>query len=543
MPEYREVLASFFTVRRWLRSNEVQSGPALTLQAIWADATKAEQEKKNTPARGRKGFVYKLEPDSQIMRGTNGAQQMVYPPTWPEPKAAETKPPVSEPPASEPPSSEPRRPLSDLVLNGVYFDPRTLILDFKLLWLQVQLHTHVTAQVYTRAQWDDSICAVNSTDRGFKVAAAFDFGSYVLAFVTIDILFTPHWASTRAELPIQHSDIYTEPLKFMACVADWIETRILRTKSNRDSLAIQVIRTIAHEIFGGMGVYTVCEVFFLAGLSPFLTEAELFNHPNRVYRLCAAYWVFAQEAHTKMEDELLRPNYHEFVLTASVAARQRFISYVHVFGKASVFVSQRMWDAHHDYEDCLMQLSLDEHNIIRGPDVGLFDVFEPDFLRPAFLDTCPVEFGPLIFGESHWVERFNRAPSVPGAPLNPLTLMYRNLELHTNSSHLNLDRYPSLFSENPKARILSPRLFNGQKAIWTVYGMFPENIIPPVQELKTTRISTSVRDIQLAAEAERKTSLLSYIIEKTRKAAVGPLEYCGLGRIIYRQRAGHENPL
>lgn len=67
-------------------------------------------------------------------------------------------------------------------------------------------------------------------------------------------------------------------------------------------------------MFGGMGPYTVNEVFLLAGkmsmlfdrdyylrcaigLSPFLTEQEIFKCPSRVARLCEGFWSFAHNAH------------------------------------------------------------------------------------------------------------------------------------------------------------------------------------------------------------------------------------------------------
>lgn len=75
--------------------------------------------------------------------------------------------------------------------------------------------------------------------------------------------------------------------------------------------------------FHGVGVYTICEIFHLAGafplpyffdllifmilvfglhkgLSPTLSEEQLFDTPSRIVRLCAAYYQFAHTAHTKI---------------------------------------------------------------------------------------------------------------------------------------------------------------------------------------------------------------------------------------------------
>ena len=38
----------------------------------------------------------------------------------------------------------------------------------------------------------------------------------------------------------------------------------------------------------------------LLGLSPFLTEMEVFDSPSRTARLCEALWNFAHRSHTKL---------------------------------------------------------------------------------------------------------------------------------------------------------------------------------------------------------------------------------------------------
>ncbi len=84
----------------------------------------------------------------------------------------------------------------------------------------------------------------------------------------------------------------------------------------RDCLAMHVIRD-ANEVFLGIGVYTVSEIFHRAGewsgfrfarsfpfrsdciqgLSPVLTEAEVFDSPSRVARLIEAFYCHAHRAH------------------------------------------------------------------------------------------------------------------------------------------------------------------------------------------------------------------------------------------------------
>ena len=56
-------------------------------------------------------------------------------------------------------------------------------------------------------------------------------------------------------------------LKFLEVVSAWIEERARRSK--RKGLACEVIRLNGNKIWGGVGVYTVSELFFDSGTLPF----------------------------------------------------------------------------------------------------------------------------------------------------------------------------------------------------------------------------------------------------------------------------------
>ena len=60
------------------------------------------------------------------------------------------------------------------------------------------------------------------------------------------------------------ADIYKKPyVKFLSIVADWIKSH---TTWKHNGLACEVIRGPAgNKIWGGVGVYTVLEIFFIAG--------------------------------------------------------------------------------------------------------------------------------------------------------------------------------------------------------------------------------------------------------------------------------------
>jgi hypothetical protein len=57
-------------------------------------------------------------------------------------------------------------------------------------------------------------------------------------------------------------DLYNDYPGFLEEVAEWIQVKKAWTKPN---LACNFIRDSGSKVFLGVGVYTICEVFFMAG--------------------------------------------------------------------------------------------------------------------------------------------------------------------------------------------------------------------------------------------------------------------------------------
>ena len=116
MPEYTEVLGSYYTIRRWF--DAVKGESDLQLKGIWTDATKPEiaKAKKEDPgSREAAGHLYKLRPTSKVVRGSQHAQK----PIWPHVNC------------------QPVEMLDGFELEDVRRTPRTCILDFRRLGFQV----------------------------------------------------------------------------------------------------------------------------------------------------------------------------------------------------------------------------------------------------------------------------------------------------------------------------------------------------------------------------------------------------------------------
>ncbi|KAH9837942.1 uncharacterized protein C8Q71DRAFT_857114 [Rhodofomes roseus] len=211
-------------------------------------------------------------------------------------------------------------------------------------------------------------------------------------------------------------------------------------------LAVNAIRD-ANTVFGGLGVYSVVEVFFLAGLSVFLTELEVFWVPSRMARLCKVFWMFTHRAHQDMTS-LLQPCWHGFILAADQKQRLQYANWLNVYAKQKTLVSARMKALYKDYTDVLQQHHCkSEDVIICGEDCQLYDVFEPTLIQAALSEKA-VNLGHLIFGTDEWtlLSGTSGKSTQPGDPLT-MTLPRLGLKLSDLKpcTHLNLQAYSNLF--------------------------------------------------------------------------------------------------
>lgn len=73
----------------------------------------------------------------------------------------------------------------------------------------------------------------------------------------------PVWRERRTDLPKPPPDLYHDFYAFLSRVANWIRQRCIGS-SKRNNIFSKVVRH-ANVIFFGIGVYTICELGYLAG--------------------------------------------------------------------------------------------------------------------------------------------------------------------------------------------------------------------------------------------------------------------------------------
>ncbi|KAF8150353.1 hypothetical protein K438DRAFT_1865641 [Mycena galopus ATCC 62051] len=342
--------------------------------------------------------------------------------------------------------------------------------------------------------------------RKFRVGMALVFTDYVIGFLSSDLVFQPTWALSRDELSSSPSDFYSREWDFLPALSEWMLGRV---GMERNGLACEVIRT-TNDVFLGIGVYTVIEIFFLAGLSPFLTEAELFNNPSRVARLCRGYFEFLHKSHTSL--------WMGGYLAPTTQHRLGYIDWLHVYAKDRCKIPYRMAKLVDDYVAQVKQQSTLSERWTRYDTDLFYDVSEPTLLS-TFL-SLDHNLGHLVFGTHQWTELGGTLSECP----DPVTSYFAQQGLLGGPTFLRPAHYSPLFLDHHNfcAQSLLHQTvytYRNNKQIWS--------ITPLPQNSQGVRAKEDSAKPQRIEGMERKRMLSSYIVQNTQKVAIGPLEYCG----------------
>ncbi|KAK7021461.1 hypothetical protein R3P38DRAFT_1126673 [Favolaschia claudopus] len=177
---------------------------------------------------------------------------------------------------------------------------------------------------------------------------------------------------------------------------------------------------------------------------------------------------------------------------------------------------------------------------IRDENTTLYDVFEPSLVSVSL--QLPHNLGHLVFGREAWIEMGGTLSDES----DPLTVLYADegtfrvwfclsrsdyvVELLDSPTFLRPKHYSPLFLASSDASSLSlPRrhvyTYRGaKKQLWSITP-FPTNS----QGCSDTRDKIVPTEI---TGVPRRRMLFSYIVQQTRKVAIGPLEYCGNAHLV-----------
>ncbi|KAJ7060766.1 hypothetical protein C8F01DRAFT_1253247 [Mycena amicta] len=342
MPEVRECDASGRIIR-WGFDSARAAGANLTVQGLYC----TEAEKRGADAQD--GLPIQIDSKCTLIRGGTNKQTKLYPQLLGS------------------------APVSTLCLNAITATYRTVFLHLGTLNLRY-------ISLFSPDVWDSSVMVVHRKVRGFKVALALVFADYVLAFLSHDLA---TWMLPKVPL-LSPPSVYHAPKP---------------NKRTGTRLATDAVRSL-QDIFHSVGAYTSQELFYMAGISPFLTEREVFLNPSRTARLIAALYTFIKYGEDNIE-KLLRAAMLEGVLAPTIDQRKFYAYWLYVWAKDEIRMSVRM------------KVLVQEYNVSTSGNIQrsrsslteLFDVFEPSLIEGGI---NALDLGHLVFGkqarDSHGLE-------------------------------------------------------------------------------------------------------------------------------------------
>ncbi|KAF5336585.1 hypothetical protein D9611_006635 [Ephemerocybe angulata] len=513
MPEYREVTAHYVHVQLCLE--KLQETNSTTVLDIWADPSLKAHEADLSPTK----CVIRLTRSMNVTRGSKSSKVSLFPQILPHDK-----------------------PISSLAFRDVSMTPRAVRLDFTVMHLQLAFLTHTSVQFFSQNLWDE-VKATSQEKRKFRVGMAFEFKTHVLAFVSLDNLFQPFWALRAIDLPEGHIDAYKDLRGFLFSLVRWMENR---RKRNRLGLATEIIRKgeKGKNVFGGVGKYTVLELFFMGGLSPFLTEQDVFDDPSRTARFILALWCYQHHSVTKIAG-LLRPCMVDLVVAPSKLQRESFYQrWIHIYTCDKIKVPLRMFEQLTDIEAALKDSAKE-----------LFDPFEPTFIKEVWdvlkdggdlplSTTVTLEaLANLAFGKDKWVTLGGRATD--GSDQLTSYFRKRGLLVETPTT-INVSKLESLVAPDPHRQWKVRTIYAHKSPVgsvstfWSIVPMFPNRFSKPkfgksrrqvlfgwIVSHFLINLLFRYENFYRASKHDRERELYKYIIWKTRKVGIGPLEYRG----------------
>ncbi|TEB25647.1 hypothetical protein FA13DRAFT_1713884 [Coprinellus micaceus] len=463
-------------------------------------------------------------------------------------------------------------------LKHITGNGRSLILVFDKCILKFSYLTHTSPQFLTTDMWFRSVMPTTGKQRGYKVALVFHFGN-VLAFLSNDLIFKVKWIPYDGHDSITSLnvvDVFEDFHGFLVALVDWLKAR-RRSQAPRTGLACEVMRNEegARKVWVGVGVYTVCELFFIAGISIFLSEKEVFDNASRTARLANAFWQFtyrAQDLYITCISRCMVGN----VLAPTRAQRGLYSRYLYVFKKERTRLPPRMAKAVNDFSERLAFLARDKCNWWRRNDVTnkLCDFFEPSLMPNALLlrtchpkvdvgtnertrraqhecRTCeriPCDMarkaytlGSLSLGDKEWKKNAPQAIQdleKQDGP-DPLTISF-DAELHAGMITFE-DRHHTFLPEYPEGLIpedvpLQERPYRAPfhyrlsgDAVYSIVEDFPENSTPDMEHQWKGISKRQGGEAILVDPVKAHSTAFVSVIKTDGLVAIGPLEYCGNG--------------
>ncbi|KAJ8090813.1 hypothetical protein PM082_024726 [Marasmius tenuissimus] len=474
----------------------------------------------------------------------------------------------------------------DIRIERAVYHTRWVVLQFRmqesdrLLYLGVQPLLHMSVNIYERDVWRKHIRTASrqrevedgfEIGRRFKIALAIDFTNYVLVFGSSDNLFGIKWSLDTPPVevePLPHIGPAGEGLgttevyfRFLQSVVVWVSEVLSGTvKGCRLEDIICLVLRNARGPWNGIGVYTVCELLWYSGISPWLTLRDVITNPSRLARLCEGMYAFMYDSHVYNRRILKRVLVKSRSITTLSATLNDILDYpkthLIVYGRTDVKVSTWVRDRIHNkegfdvYEYDLTYSDTDGHLAYM-----IWETQDPESLS-SHTDPLAVYFLARMSQPEGGIKKYfrpkgtayNSRPTTTHLPQRPLDTNKRKVRSHSIPTLLYRAGDHSLWTPVANSTYFVPDQAGDAKTANKAPKVIP--MPKPMKQAPRKRKRTLVAAESapekveergkgnekhlLAPEIgeERRKRLISHVKCRTKGWTVGPLDFCGVAKAI-----------
>lgn len=185
MPEYRECIAHFLFLL-WFLEYCQHKNLDLHVLGLWADKVKGKAVR-NRKIPASKDLVFQLCNTSKDKRGRKGNQGFLWPPMWQKGSKNQDPPSINRLEWKDVRTTT-RAIVLDFGVLHFQVGPNPFIFSMRLIVPQLAYLTHTSVQCFNKKTWENVVKQTPNSNRGYRIAIAFEFYDYVVAFLSIDNL-------------------------------------------------------------------------------------------------------------------------------------------------------------------------------------------------------------------------------------------------------------------------------------------------------------------------------------------------------------------
>ncbi|KAJ7814015.1 hypothetical protein B0H14DRAFT_2604459 [Mycena olivaceomarginata] len=196
-----------------------------------------------------------------------------------------------------------------LELVGIEYDPRSIILDLKACFLEIEPLLHTSPQFFSNEEWTH-VARIPAKQRGFKVVIALQLKTHTFAWLSMDNLCYIYWFSRidmDAARPGRVPDVILDHWKWSEYTVEWLKEQDMNPKWDTHSFAEVLLMPKNHPM-RGVGRYSSDEISARSGVPLWTLWRDVCLNPKLLCAVLETFFLSVLERYCAIP-EFLSPSY------------------------------------------------------------------------------------------------------------------------------------------------------------------------------------------------------------------------------------------